>query len=317
MASWTRSLIGACAALVLAQSAQAQDLLKLAVPQRGNWDTGIPDVGMRAGIFAKHGLKLEILYTAGAGETTQAVISGSVDIGTGTGTSGILAAFVKGAPLRPISSQMTGADDIFWYVDAKSPIKTLKDAAGKTMAYSSNGSSSHLGTLASIKQAGVDIKAVATGTAQTTFTQVMSGQIDIGWAAPPSVVDDVRANRVRVIARLSDVEAFKNQTIRMNFAHVNVITGKADQLKRFFAAYEETLNYMYADPQALKLYADYAGISEDQAKFIRDTYFPKNNLLPRRIAGLDHAITDAVTMKFIPAALSKEQEAEFLKFYLK
>jgi hypothetical protein len=112
----------------------------------------------------------------------------------------------------------------------------------------------------------------------------MSGQIDIGWAAPPALIEEVRNNRVRVIARLSDVEAFKNQTIRMNFAHINVITNKADQLKRFFAAYEETLNYMYSDPAALKIYADYAGITPDQAKFVRDTYFPKNNVLPRRIS---------------------------------
>jgi NitT/TauT family transport system substrate-binding protein len=317
MASWMRSVVGACAALFVVEAAQAQDLLKLAVPQRGNWDTGIPDVGMRAGIFAKHGLRLEILYTAGAGETTQAVISQSVDIGTGTGTSGVMAGFVKGAPFRPISSQMTGADDIFWYVDAKSPIKSLKEAAGKTVAYSSNGSSSHLGALAAIKLAGVDAKPVATGTAQTTFTQVMSGQIDIGWAAPPALVDDVRTGRVRVIGRLSDVEAFKNQTIRMNFAHINVINNKADQLKRFFAAYEETLNYMYSDPAALKIYGEYAGINEDQAKFIRDTYFPKNNLLPRRISGLENAIADSVTMKFIPAPLTKEQRDEFLKYYLK
>ena len=65
------SIIAACVAGCMAQAAMAQDLLKLAVPQRGNWDTGMPDVGQKAGIFAKHGLKLEILYTAGAGETTQ------------------------------------------------------------------------------------------------------------------------------------------------------------------------------------------------------------------------------------------------------
>ena len=55
-----------------------QDMLKLAVGQRGLWDTSISDVGQRAGIFKKHGLTLEILYTQGAGETQQAVISGGV-----------------------------------------------------------------------------------------------------------------------------------------------------------------------------------------------------------------------------------------------
>ena len=46
-----------------------------------NWDTCISAVGERAGIFKKHGLELELLYTKGGGETMQAVISGSVDIG--------------------------------------------------------------------------------------------------------------------------------------------------------------------------------------------------------------------------------------------
>ena len=311
------AFIAVCVAALSAPAALAQDLLKLAVPQRGNWDTGMPDVGQKAGIFAKHGLKLEILYTAGAGETTQAVISGSVDIGLATGTSGILAAFAKGAPVRPFSNSMTGADDIFWYVPANSPIKTLKDAAGKTMAYSSNGSSSNLGALALIRQSGTEIKAVATGAAPATYTQVMSGQIDIGWSAPPYVVDEARTGKVRVIARESDLEAFRNQTVRMNFANMTTITAKADQLKRFIAAYEETIDWMYADPAALKTYAEFAQITEDQAKHIRDTYFPKNNLVPRRISGLDNAMADAVAMKFINAPLTKEQLDEFLKYYVK
>ncbi len=311
------SIIAACVAGLVAQAAVAEDLLKLAVPQRGNWDTGMPDVGQKAGIFAKHGLKLEILYTAGAGETSQAVISGSVDIGLATGTSGILAAFAKGAPVRPFSNSMTGADDIFWYVPENSPIKTLKDAAGKTMAFSSNGSSSNLGALALIRQSGTEIKAIATGAAPATYTQVMSGQIDIGWSAPPYVVEEARTGKVRVIARESDLEAFRNQTVRMNFANMTTITAKADQLKRFIAAYDETIEWMYSDPAGLKTYAEFAQITEDQAKHIRDTYFPKNNLVTRRLSGLDNAMADAVAMKFINAPLTKEQMDEFLKYYVK
>jgi NitT/TauT family transport system substrate-binding protein len=295
----------------------AEDLVRLAVPQRGNWDTSTPDLGVRAGIFAKHGLKLDILYTAGAGETVQAVTSGSVDIGTATGTTGILAAFSKGAPLRPISNSTTGADDIFWYVPAQSPLKSLRDAEGKTMAFSSTGSSSNLGALALIKQAGVSIKAVATGTAPATFTQVMSGQIDIGWSAPPYVVEDIRSGRVRMIARESDVEAFRDQTVRMNFSSLDVLTKKSDVIKRFLAAYTETIDWMYESPDALKVYAAFAEITEQQARVIRDEYFPKKNLIPTRLSGLDNAMNDALTMKFITAPLSKDQQDEFLRYYAK
>ena len=68
--------------------APAQDTLKLAIGQRGLWDTAVSDLGQRAGIFKKHGLTLELLYTQGAGETQQAVIAGSVDIGVSVGSHG-------------------------------------------------------------------------------------------------------------------------------------------------------------------------------------------------------------------------------------
>ena len=48
--------------LVGASAASAQDKLKLAVGQRGNWDTSVSEIGQRAGIFKKHGLELEVVW---------------------------------------------------------------------------------------------------------------------------------------------------------------------------------------------------------------------------------------------------------------
>jgi acetyl-CoA acetyltransferase len=66
-------------------SAQAEDLLKVAVAQRGQWDTAITELAERSGIFGKRGLTVEILYTQGGPEAHQAVISGSMDIACGGG----------------------------------------------------------------------------------------------------------------------------------------------------------------------------------------------------------------------------------------
>src|SRR5438093_13038935 len=92
------------------QGVLAEDTLKLAIGQRGNWENAAPELGQKAGFFGKHGLTLELLYTQGAGETLQAVISRSVDVGVGVGTVGVLGAYAKGAPVRPIANSMTGAD---------------------------------------------------------------------------------------------------------------------------------------------------------------------------------------------------------------
>src|SRR5437763_13329561 len=142
---------------------RADDTLRLAVGQRGNWDTSVSEIGQRAGIFKKHGLALDIVYTQGAGETQQALISGSVDIGVAAGVMGVLGAYSKGAPVRIIGAETTGAADLFWYVKADSPIKSLKDTDGKTLAYSTNGSSTHGIVTAFIKQYDLKAKPTAMG----------------------------------------------------------------------------------------------------------------------------------------------------------
>ena len=103
---------GVAAALmlgVLSVPVHTQDALKVAAGQRGNWDTSVSEVGQRAGIFRKHGITLEILWTQGSGETQQAVISGSADIGIAVGVMGALSSFSKGAPVRIIGAETTGA----------------------------------------------------------------------------------------------------------------------------------------------------------------------------------------------------------------
>jgi ABC-type nitrate/sulfonate/bicarbonate transport system substrate-binding protein len=104
--------------------ARAADHLKLAVGQCGNWDSSQVELGTRAGFYAKHGVEVEALCTQGTGETQQAVISGSADIGIGVGTLGALGAFAKGAPVRIISGSATGNAD-YWFVKADSPLKTI------------------------------------------------------------------------------------------------------------------------------------------------------------------------------------------------
>src|SRR4051794_41942100 len=89
------------AGLALANSAApAQDSLKLAIGQRGNWDTSFSEVGTRAGIYKKHGLVLEMLYTQGSAETLQAVLSNSVDIGVAGGIIGGVGGHFQKAPGR-------------------------------------------------------------------------------------------------------------------------------------------------------------------------------------------------------------------------
>ena len=120
----------------------AQDTLKLAVGAPGNWDTCIPEVGQRAGIFKKHGLALELLYTQGGGETMQAVISGSVQIGIAAGTAAVMGAFAKGAPVRILAAGTTGTGDLYWYVPAPLRPSGLPGAGASSVSSTSTAGTS-------------------------------------------------------------------------------------------------------------------------------------------------------------------------------
>jgi NitT/TauT family transport system substrate-binding protein len=300
-------------ALGLALAAQAQDALKLAIGQRGNWDTSVSEVGQRAGIFKKHDLTLEILWTQGSGETQQPVISGNVDIGVAVGVMGALSSYSKGAPVRIIGAETTGARDLFWYVRADSPIKSLKDTSGKSIAYSTKGSSTNGIVAAFVRQYDLKANPVATGGPSSTLTQVMSGQVDVGWSAPPFGLDQLDDKKIRIIASGNDAAVFKGQTVRLLIANAQVLQAKKPVIDRFMKAYRETIDAMYADPNALKAYAEFVGISEAKAKRTRDDFFPKASIDPDKVVGLDSIVQDAVALKFTAAPLTKEQLAELMQ----
>ncbi len=288
-------------------TASADDTIKLAVGQRGNWDTSMSEVGQLAGIFKKHGLVLDIVYTQGAGETQQAVISGSVDIGIAAGVMGVLSAYSKGAPVRVIGAETTGAGDLYWYVKADSAIKTLKDTDDKILAYSTNGSSTHGVVTAFVKEYNLKAKLTAMGGPAANITAVMSGQIDVGWAAPPFGLDQLDAKQIRIIATGNDASAFKGQTVRLNIANADYLKSHKDVVARYMKAYRETVNYMYTDPAALKVYSDWLKITEAKARRTRDDFFPRASVEPDKITGLDTIVKDAVALKFTASELTKAQ----------
>lgn len=296
-----------------ATDAWADETIKLAVGQRGNWDTSISEIGQRAGLFKKHGLVLEIVYTQGAGETQQAVIAGSVNIGIGAGVMGVLSAYSKGAPVRIISAETTGARDLYWYVKADSPIKSLKDADGKVLAYSTSGSSTHGIVTAFMKQYNLNAKPTAIGGPAINLTAVMSGQIDVGWAAPPFGLDQLDKNEIRIIATGNDAEVFKGQTVRLNIAHAEYSKTNRDTIARYMKAYRETIDCMYQDEKCLKTYADWLNIPEAKAKRTRDEFFPREAINPDTIVGLETIVKDAVELKFTTSQLTKEQLADLIQ----
>jgi len=309
--------IGALAALLplaLPTVTAAQDTLKLAIGQRGNWETAMAEIGARAGIFKKHNLNIERTYTSGGGETMQAVISGAVDIGIAIGTSGAMSAFAKGAPLRIIGSATVGSNDLYWYVKADSPLKSIKEATDKTtIAYSTAGSSTNVLVLGFLKTYNLKAQPTKIGNPPSTLTAVMSGQVDVGWAAPPFGLKEIEEGKIRIIARGSEVPSSRNQMVRSICVHADKLSKDKALIERFMIAYDEALDYMYNAPDALKHYKEFSSIDEALAKKAMAEFYPRAALDPYRIEGLDSVMADGVEHGFLKEPLSKDQLAQLIQ----
>jgi NitT/TauT family transport system substrate-binding protein len=299
-------------AMATGSGARSEDTLRVAIPQRGAWDAGVAELGQRGGIFKKHGLNLEILYVQAGPESIQAVIGGSMDIATASGVSAAVGTFAKGAPIRIIGSEMIGSPDLYWYVPAASPIQKVEDFNGKTVAYSLTGSSSHAGLLALIAQYKLTAKPTSTGNITATITQTMTGQVDVGFGAAPFGLDLAEDGKIRIIATGNDVVSLRSRTVRVNLTSVSNLQNRRDAIVRFNRAYQETVDWMYSDPAALKHYGEYSSLPEKIVLRVRNL-IPKASMATDRVEGVDQIMADAVASKFIPAPLTAEQLKELIQ----
>src|SRR5215813_2212084 len=154
-------LIGMIAALSTGRA--DAETLKVTVAQRGFWNSSFIEFALQQGFFKQEGLDIEILYTEGGASTLTPLVAGSIDVAMTNGTLGAVAAFAKGMPVKIISAEATGAPDAFWYARPESGIDGIKDTDGKTVAFSSPGSSTNLIVLQLVGQEKATPKLVPTG----------------------------------------------------------------------------------------------------------------------------------------------------------
>ena len=61
----------------------------------------------------------------------------------------------------------------------------------------------------------------------------MSGQVDIGWAAPPFGLQEIKEGKIRIVAHGSDVPSLRGQTVRLLIVNANALKTKHDAIMRF------------------------------------------------------------------------------------
>lgn len=315
MRNYIGKTIAAAAALVVGGTAYvsaAQEKISVAIGQKGLWDTMVTVQGIEEGFFSDEGLDVEVTWTRGGSETLQAAITGSTQFAMANGLLGVLSAYEKGAPVRIVSAEMTSASDLFWYVRADSDIQSIADAGGRTMGFSRPGSSTNLVALALGKNAGVEPEYTPTGGISGTRTQVLSGQIDIGWSVPPFNLDLVQSGELRIIAKGSDLADMNDRTTRVNVVNADFLAANPEVVESFMRAYARTIDWMYEEQEAaVARYAEFNGVELSVAKEAV-TFYPRAALAIAPIAGFEATVEEAIEFKRLEDPLTEAETKELV-----
>src|SRR5260370_41047149 len=113
--------------------------------------------------------------------------------------------------------------------------------------------------------------------------------------------------------RSSDIASLDKQTVRVVIVNADVLKSRKDAVLRFVRAYRDAVDWMYADPDAIKRYAQKVASPEDFVRRSIPKIYPKPALQTDEMKDLDGIQRDAVKLKFLDRPLSKEQLAELLQ----
>jgi NitT/TauT family transport system substrate-binding protein len=180
------------------------------------------------------------------------------------------------------------------------------------MTFSRPGSSSHLTAQQIADKMGVKPKFVSTGAMPATRTQLVSGQIDIAWAAVPFALDAIKKGEFRIVARGGELTELNDVSIRVNVTTAGFLKDRAKAAQAFSRAYAESVEWMYANiDKSAAYWAKETKISPEIAKE-GIGFYPKERLVPWPISGLDHSIAEAVKSKRLEKPLTAEQIKELV-----
>lgn len=292
--------------------AAAQTKLVVATPHAVLFDTGLVfEVAKEKGLFKEAGLDVETVVVRGGGENVQGVVSGSVNIALATGTFSVLSAFQKGAPIKILAAEMTGMPDIFWYSMANSPYRKMEDLAGKRIAFSNPGSSSHMGVLAVIDQLkakGLPTpQAVSLGGMPDALTGLKTGQTDAAFAVPPLFFDQIEKGDLRIVIRGNEIQKFADVTIRVTFANASFVEKNPDTVRAFFKAYHRALDFMFDNrDETARIWIRNGKLKLSEATVLRALdFYTRSSVAFKPVKGIQLTMEDAVKFNFLKQPLSQ------------
>jgi NitT/TauT family transport system substrate-binding protein len=273
------------------------------------------DFGLANNLYQKRGLELEVVSFNGAARMNQAIVSGAIDIGLGSGAS--MSDIGKGEPALCIAQTLGPPADIAIVVPYESPIKTTDDLRGKIVGVASTGSVTEWMVFELARQKGwpiSDMKTVGIGGTDAAVAAIRAKQVDalvvdiaIGFFLEPQKAG-------RLLIPCSDY--VKDFVMHANFATNKIMDENPEAVTAFCAAWFEAAAMMQKDKdQTVKIAAPIAKLDPAIIAKTYDLVFPKISTDGRfDLKGLETLARSYVETKALPTKpdMSKFYTEKFL-----
>ena len=210
---------------------------------------GVPyAVAMDKGFFTKHGVDVTgILTAAGGGTAVRNTLAGGIPVGE-VSLAAAVQAINAGQKLVIVAAGAQSVADQLWLVKKDSPLQSIKDLAGKRVAYTAPGSVSNMVILMALAANGMtaaQVKLVPAGDLGANLAAVASGAVEAGFSDDLVLAQNTAVARplfmVRDVMSPAMMQTVLITTAEFARAHPETVRG-------IIAARREGLDYTIEHP---------------------------------------------------------------------
>ena len=296
--------------------AHADDTLRVGTPEPTAFVFATVDVGIGSGIFKKYGLDVERIDFPGGAKLAQAMTAGAVDITVATGADILFV--IRGAPERAVAAYGNDLNSVSIVARSDDTVRTIDDLRGKTVGATTTGSfTSWIARQIAVKHGwGPDgVKLAYLGQMSGIIAGLLAKNVDaiVGTTATALVMQ--KEGRARIIVKAGDeITDFIADVI---YASQPMMTEHPDQLRRFLAAWFDTIRFIKTNKaEAIRLTQPATKLPDDVAAEVYDaetpSFFTDGHFDRAKLAAVKQALVDVhliaapppddeiITEKFLP-----------------
>ena len=276
------------------RSAWAADQVRVGTPEGTAFMFAVIDVGIGAGIFAKHELSVEKINFAGGGKLQEGVTSGAVDMTVSGNTD--LAFVAKGVPAKGVAVTTAAPVEMSIIVRTDGEITTVADLKGKTIGVTSPTSLTSWLALSLARREGwgpEGVKRAYVGGMSSEVAGLLVKNVDaiVGPVEGAYILE--AKGQAKPLITFGDMKNFITHII---FASDAMIKDHPDQVRRFLAAWFDTVRYMTANKEeTIRLREPATKLPPDIASKVYDLETPALSLTGR----FDPKAVDVVMQSFV------------------